>query len=120
LPTVHIQGDSRVWELTLAFVYAGTTYLTHDTILPVMQLAREYHLDGLYDYCMVRLERFVSNAVIEELKRYAAAVGDERIEAKCTELASRKIELDKDGIDASKLSFSNRRKFLSKHFRRRS
>ena len=119
MPTVHIQGDSRIWELILAYVYAGTTYLANDTILPVMQLAKEYHLDALYDDSLSRLDKFVTISNLNALKRYAVEVGDERLVARCDVLSLRPKE-DPEGIDFFKISFGEKRKMLSKHFRSRS
>jgi hypothetical protein len=89
LPTVKIEGDAPVWELLLAYVYAGTTHVSKDTILPLLQLAREYDLDGLYGLCLQKLNRFVSNAMVPELLAYAEEILDERLESKCIELAAR-------------------------------
>lgn len=80
----YVDVDPLLFDVFVAFLYAGETLLTKQNVFALMKLAREFHVPSLHDECLsFLLQNHVFPNTIDDIRRYAKSVEDEKLFEVC-------------------------------------
>eukprot|EP01096_Ripella_sp_DP13-Kostka_P010159 TRINITY_DN395_c2_g1_i1.p1 TRINITY_DN395_c2_g1~~TRINITY_DN395_c2_g1_i1.p1 ORF type:complete len:297 (-),score=145.43 TRINITY_DN395_c2_g1_i1:182-1042(-) len=76
----YVDVDPLLFDVFVAFLYAGETLLTKQNVFALMKLAREFHVPSLHDECLsFLLKNHVFPNTIDDIRRYAKSVEDDKL-----------------------------------------